>query len=107
MKEDTKELTPKNDDKVALSEEQQTIQNITDQEYKYGFVTDIEMEEFPKGLDENIVRMISAIKEEPEFMTEWRLKAYRYWRKQTEPRWPKLEYADVEYDDLYYYAAPK
>ncbi|MBC8376906.1 MAG: Fe-S cluster assembly protein SufB [FCB group bacterium] len=90
-----------------MSDEQQTIQNITDQDYKYGFVTDIEMEEFPKGLDENIVRMISAKKKEPEFMTEWRLKAYRYWRKQKEPKWPKLEYSEVDYEDLYYYAAPK
>jgi len=98
---------PNNDENSAMSDEQQTIQNITDQEYKYGFVTDIEMEEFPKGLDESIVRMISAKKKEPEFMTEWRLKAYRYWRKQEEPTWPKLTYADVDFEDLYYYAAPK
>ncbi|MBC8192610.1 MAG: Fe-S cluster assembly protein SufB [Candidatus Marinimicrobia bacterium] len=90
-----------------MSDDQQTIQKITDQDYKYGFVTDIEMEEFPKGLDENIVRMISAKKKEPEFMTEWRLKAYRHWRKQKEPKWPKLEYSEVDYEDLYYYAAPK
>ncbi len=103
----TNKTAPKNDENIAMSDEQQTIQNITDQDYKYGFVTDIEMEAFPKGLDENIVRMISAKKNEPEFMTEWRLKAYRYWRKQKEPKWPKLEYSEVDYEDLYYYAAPK
>ena len=100
-------IAQNNDENIAMSDEQQTIQNITDQDYKYGFVTDIEMEEFPKGLDENIVIMISAKKNEPEFMTEWRLKAYRHWRKQKEPKWPKLEYSEVEYEDLYYYAAPK
>ena len=107
MIDETNKMTPKNDDSITLSDEQQTIQNITDQDYKYGFVTDIEMEEFPKGLDENIVRMISAKKKEPEFMTEWRLKAYRHWRKQNEPKWPKLEYSEVDYENLYYYAAPK
>ncbi len=107
MNNETNKIAPKNDENIAMSDEQQTIQNITDQDYKYGFVTDIEMEEFPKGLDENIVRMISAKKKEPEFMTEWRLKAYRYWRKQKEPKWPKLEYSEVDYEDLYYYAAPK
>ena len=107
MIDETKKPTPNNDENIAMSDEQQTIQNITDQEYKYGFVTDIEMEEFPKGLDENIVRMISAKKKEPGFMTEWRLKAYRHWSKQKEPTWPKLKYADVDFEDLYYYAAPK
>ena len=103
----TNKTASNNDENIAMSDEQQTIQNITDQDYKYGFVTDIEMEEFPKGLDENIVRMISAKKNEPEFMTEWRLKAYRHWRKQKEPKWPKLEYSEVDYENLYYYAAPK
>ncbi len=99
--------TKNHNENIAMSDEQQTIQKITDQDYKYGFVSDIEMEEFPKGLDENIVRMISAKKKEPEFMTEWRLKAYRHWRKQKEPKWPKLKYSEVDYEDLYYYAAPK
>ncbi len=100
-------MNPVNDENSTMSDEQQTIQNITDQDYKYGFVTDIEMDEFPQGLNEDIVRMISAKKEEPEFMTNWRLKAYRQWRKLKEPKWPKLEYDEVEYDELYYYAAPK
>ena len=107
MIDETNKMTPNNDENIAMSDDQQTLQKITDQDYKYGFVTDIEMEEFPKGLDENIVRMISAKKKEPEFMTEWRLKAYRHWRKQKEPKWPKLEYSEVDYEDLYYYAAPK
>jgi len=100
-------LSTKNDKEGEMTDEQQLIQNITDQDYKYGFVTDIEMGEFPKGLNENIVRMISAKKKEPEFMTEWRLKAYRHWLKLDEPKWPKLKYAEVDYDELYYYAAPK
>jgi Fe-S cluster assembly protein SufB len=107
MTDENNKMTQNNDEKIAMSDDQQTIQNITDQDYKYGFVTDIEMEEFPKGLDENIVRMISAKKKEPEFMTEWRLKAYRHWRKQKEPRWPKLKYSEVDYEELYYYASPK
>ncbi|MCF7826845.1 MAG: Fe-S cluster assembly protein SufB [Candidatus Marinimicrobia bacterium] len=107
MKDETNILTTQNDEKNALSDDQQTIQNITDQEYKYGFVSDIEMGEFPQGLDENIVRMISAKKREPKFMTEWRLKAYRQWRKLKEPKWPKLKYSEVSYEDLYYYASPK
>jgi len=100
-------LSTKNDKEDAMSDDQQLIQNITDRDYKYGFVTDIEMGEFPKGLDENIVRMISAKKKEPEFMTEWRLKAYRHWLNLHEPKWPKLKYSEVNYDELYYYAAPK
>ncbi|MCF7808053.1 MAG: Fe-S cluster assembly protein SufB [Candidatus Marinimicrobia bacterium] len=90
-----------------LTEEQENLQKIADKEYKYGFVTDIEMEEFPQGLNDDIIRMISAKKDEPDFMTEWRLKALHHWRKQKEPRWTKLKYPDVPFDDLYYYAAPK
>jgi len=84
-----------------------TIKGITDQEYKYGFVTDIDMETLPQGLNEEIIRMISAKKDEPEFMTKWRLKAYRHWLKMKEPSWAKLNYPDVNFDELYYYAAPK
>ena len=84
-----------------------TIKGITDQEYKYGFVTDIDMETLPQGLNEEIIRMISAKKGEPGFMTEWRLRAYRHWLKMKEPTWAKLKYPDVDFDELYYYAAPK
>ncbi len=76
-------------------------------DYRYGFVTDIATEEFPKGLNEDIVRLISARKKEPEWMTEWRLKAFRHWQKMTEPSWPNFEYGPIDYNDLYYYSAPK
>ena len=75
--------------------------------YKYGFVTDIETEKAPKGLSENVIRFISAKKLEPEWMLDWRLKAYRYWLKMTPPDWAKLNVPPIDYDDIYYYAAPK
>lgn len=76
-------------------------------DYRYGFVTDIEVEEFPKGVNEDIVRMISAKKKEPAWMTEWRLKAFAHWQKMQEPTWPNFEYGPIDYQDLYYYSAPK
>ena len=75
--------------------------------YKYGFVTDIETEKAPKGLSEDVIRFISAKKMEPEWMLDWRLKAYRYWLKMTPPDWAKLNIPPIDYDDIYYYAAPK
>ena len=75
--------------------------------YKYGFVTDIETEKAPKGLSEDVIRFISAKKMEPEWMLNWRLKAYRYWLKMTSPDWAKLNVPPIDYDDIYYYAAPK
>ena len=75
--------------------------------YKYGFVTDIEMETAPKGLNENIIRFISAKKEEPDWLLEWRLKAYRHWLTMEEPDWAKVGYDKIDYQDLHYYAAPK
>ena len=75
--------------------------------YKYGFVTDIETEKAPKGLSEEVIRFISAKKMEPEWMLDWRLKAYRYWLKMTPPDWAKLNVPPIDYDDIYYYAAPK
>ena len=75
--------------------------------YKYGFVTDIETEKAPKGLSEDVIRFISAKKMEPEWMLDWRLKAYRYWLKMTPPDWAKLNVPPINYDDIYYYAAPK
>ena len=79
------------------------------EQYKYGFVTDIESDRAPKGLSEDIVRFISAKKGEPEWMLEWRLKAYRYWLTlaDEEPTWAKLHYPRIDYQDSYYYAAPK
>jgi len=84
-----------------------TVEQLANREYKYGFVTDIETQEFPKGLNEDIVRMISAKKNEPQFMLEWRLKAYRHWLTMKEPKWAKLTYPPIDYQDSYYYAAPK
>ena len=77
------------------------------EKYKYGFVTDIEMERAPKGLTEDTVRYISAKKGEPEWMLDWRLAAYRRWREMTEPNWARVHYPKIDYDDAYYYAAPK
>jgi Fe-S cluster assembly protein SufB len=76
-------------------------------EYKYGFTTDIEMESAPKGLSEDIVRFISAKKKEPEWMLEYRLKAYRHWQKMTEPEWAHVQYPAINFQDIIYYAAPK
>ncbi len=79
------------------------------EQYKYGFITDIESDKAPKGLSEDTVRFISAKKNEPEWMTEWRLKAYRYWIElgDEEPTWAKLHYPKIDYQDAYYYSAPK
>jgi Fe-S cluster assembly protein SufB len=77
------------------------------QEYQHGFVTDLEMETAPKGLSEDVVRMISAKKEEPEWLLEWRLKAYRHWLTMTEPHWQNVRFPKIDYQDIIYYAAPK
>jgi Fe-S cluster assembly protein SufB len=88
-----------------------TLENLTTGEYKYGFVTDIESDVIPRGLNEDTIRLISAKKNEPEFMLEWRLKAYRYWAKlektQAEPKWANVHYPPIDYQDMIYYAAPK
>jgi Fe-S cluster assembly protein SufB len=75
--------------------------------YKYGFVTDIESETAPKGLNEEIVRFISAKKEEPDWLLDWRLRAYRVWTEMEEPGWAKVQFPPINYQDAYYYAAPK
>jgi len=75
--------------------------------YKYGWNTDIEMEFAPKGVNEDIVRLISAKNNEPEWMTEWRLTAFRRWVTMTEPTWAMVHYPEIDYQDLYYYAKPK
>ena len=76
-------------------------------EYKYGFVTDIDSEFAPKGLNEDIVRFISAKKNEPEWLLEWRLTAYRHWLTMQEPKWAFVNYPEIDFQDAYYYAAPK
>ncbi|MDP7653132.1 MAG: Fe-S cluster assembly protein SufB [Candidatus Marinimicrobia bacterium] len=83
------------------------VKSLTEQEYKYGFVTDIEQETFPPGLNEDVIRALSAKKKEPEWLTEWRLKAYRLWLKMDEPTWPKVKYDPVNYQAISYYSAPK
>lgn len=87
--------------------EDKLIEEVTTSDYKYGFVTDIEQEFAPKGLNEDIVRFISEKKEEPEFMLEWRLKAYRHWLTMKDPSWSKVKFGKIDYQDTYYYAAPK
>jgi len=89
------------------STEVKTIEELTNKEYKYGFVTDIEADTLPKGLNEDIIRQLSAIKGEPEFLLEWRLKAYRHWLTMEEPTWPNVHYPKIDYQDLHYYSAPK
>jgi len=87
------------------------IQDFTNQEYKWGFITDLEADQAPKGLNEDIIRLISAKKNEPEFMLEWRLKAYRHWAKlekeQAEPKWAKVKYDPIDYQEIIYYSAPR
>lgn len=83
------------------------IKDRTESEYKYGFVTDIETDSFPKGLNEDIVRLISKNKNEPEWLLEFRLKAYRYWLTLEMPTWAYLNIPEIDYQDIYYYAAPK
>ncbi len=84
-----------------------TIQEFADREYKWGFVTDIEAETVPRGLNEDIIRLISAKKQEPEWLLEWRLKAFRHWLTMEEPTWPNVHYPKINYQDIIYYAAPK
>ncbi|MHB0970161.1 MAG: Fe-S cluster assembly protein SufB [Thermoanaerobaculia bacterium] len=84
-----------------------SVQEIASQEYKWGFVTDIEADTVPPGLSEDIIRVISRKKNEPEFMLEWRLKAYRHWLTMKEPHWAKIEMNPVDYNGIIYYSAPK
>ena len=84
-----------------------TIEELANKEYKYGFVTEIESDAIPRGLNEDIIRIISAKKSEPEFMLEWRLKAYRHWLTMEEPKWPNVHYPPIDYQNIIYYAAPK
>lgn len=90
-----------------MNEQDAILDEVVNSEYKYGFVTKIEQEQAPKGLNEDIIRFISAKKEEPEWMLEWRLKAYREWLKMTEPKWANVHYPKVDFQDVIYYSAPK
>src|SRR5258708_34659686 len=84
-----------------------SIEAQVQQPYKYGFVTDIESDVVPAGLNEDVVRLISAKKGEPVWMVDWRLKAYRNWLKMEEPHWPNVKYGPIDYQAISYYAAPK
>jgi len=84
-----------------------SVETLVNREYRYGFVTDIESDVAPKGLNEDVIRLISAKKKEPAFMLEWRLKAYRGWLKMSEPHWPNVVYPPIDYQNISYYAAPK
>jgi Fe-S cluster assembly protein SufB len=92
---------------AAVQETVEQVRRIDVDEYKYGFVTEIESEKAPKGLSEEIVRFISAKKAEPEWLLAWRLDAYRRWLTLREPQWARVSYPPIDYQDLYYYAAPK
>ena len=91
----------------AVEETVERVKEIDVDKYKYGFSTDIESVKAPKGLNEDIVRFISAKKEEPEWLLEWRLEAYKRWCTMQEPTWAKVHYPKIDFEDLYYYAAPK
>ncbi len=90
-----------------MSTATQTIQELATKEYKYGFVSDVEADEIPRGLSEEIIRMISKKKQEPEWLLEWRLKSYRLWTKMKEPTWPNVTYGPIDYQAIIYYSAPK
>jgi Fe-S cluster assembly protein SufB len=90
-----------------MSDEQKILNEVTSQEYKWGFVSNIESENAPKGLNEDIVRYISLKKEEPEWLLEWRLKSLRHWMTMQEPKWPNVHYPEINFQDIIYYSAPK
>lgn len=88
-------------------DEKQLLQEITTKKYEYGFTSDFDEDLAPRGLSEDVIRLISAKKQEPEFMLEWRLAAFKKWQKMTEPDWAKVSYPRIDYQDIIYYAAPK
>ena len=90
-----------------MAKQDETIEQLANREYQWGFVTDIESDSIPPGLSEDVVRLISAKKNEPEFMLEWRLKAYRHWLKMVEPTWAKVKYSPIDYQSIIYFSAPK
>ena len=90
-----------------MSEDLKILDEVTNSEYKWGFVSNIESDNAPKGLSEDIVRFISAKKNEPEWLLEYRLKAYRHWLTLTEPTWPNVSYPKIDFQDIIYYSAPK
>src|SRR3569623_1906331 len=92
---------------AAVQETDDRVRQIDVDQYRYGFETQIESEKAPRGLSEDIVRFISAKKNEPAWMLEWRLEAFRRWLTMEEPTWARVDYPKIDYQDLYYYSAPK
>ncbi len=90
-----------------MSDQDKILKDVTQGDYKYGFYTDIEVDSLPRGLSEDVIRLISAKKEEPEWLLEFRLKSFRYWQKMKMPHWPHLRLPEINYQDIIYYAAPK
>ena len=90
-----------------MSTEARELQELASQEYKYGFYTEIEADDLPPGLNEDVIRLISSKKKEPRFLLEWRLRAYRHWLKMEEPGWAFVNYPPIDYQDIVYYSAPK
>ncbi len=106
-------MSPKTNTHHTLPEEMhmsttaETIERLQKQQYKYGWVTDIEQDTLPPGLNEDVIRFISKKKNEPEWMLDWRLKAYRHWLTMKEPKWPKVHYPPIDYQAVSYYSSPK
>ena len=90
-----------------MSTDEQILEEFTSKEYEHGWSVDFEADEAPLGINEDIIRFISAKKEEPEWLLEWRLKAFRQWQKMTEPNWANVNYPKVDYQSIRYYSAPK
>src|SRR5437899_5654438 len=93
--------------RICMSAATEAIEGVVKQEYKYGFVTDVETDSAPPGLNEDIIRLISGKKNEPQFLLEWRLRAFRHWQTMTEPHWQKAYYPPIDFQKIIYYSAPK
>jgi len=89
-----------------MSKDTQILEELTSKEYEYGWSSDLEADEAPKGLNEDIIKIISSKKDEPQWLLEWRLKAFRHWQTLKEPKWPNVTYPEINYQDIIYYSAP-
>ena len=89
------------------SKDQITIDDSINKEYEYGFVTNIEQDTLPPGLDENVIKIISKKKDEPQWLLNWRLKAFKYWKTLKDPNWAKIKYPEIDYQSISYFSAPK
>tara|TARA_Y100001934_G_C11886305_1_gene555535 strand:+ start:302 stop:619 length:318 start_codon:yes stop_codon:yes gene_type:complete len=90
-----------------MSNEQQIIESNLNKDYEYGFVTDIESETLPPGLNENVIRTISKKKDEPKWLLDWRLKSLKRWEKMKKPKWGKISYPEIDYQSISYFSEPK